>query len=140
MKLEETIKQVNNIFIEVLENDSIIVNEETTSKDIDEWDSLNHIMLVVEIEQYFSISFTAEEVNGFKNVGQMSNIFHTCILLVVCKGHLSKIRQRAALKTAVMLTFNTECDDDLRRNQDFQHDVKVGSNHSRGFQIDSKYP
>ena len=71
MKLEETIKQVNNIFIEVLQNDSIIVNEETTSKDIDDWDSLNHIMLVVEIEQYFSISFTAEEVNGFKNVGQM---------------------------------------------------------------------
>ena len=71
MKLEEILKQVNIIFIEVLENDSITLKGETTSKDIDEWDSLNHIMLIVEIEQVFSISFTAEEVNGFENVGQM---------------------------------------------------------------------
>ncbi|MCX6210736.1 MAG: acyl carrier protein [Bacteroidetes bacterium] len=71
MSKEEVIKKVNEIFIDVLENDSIIINDETTANDIEEWDSLNHIMLVVEIEKQFGIRFSANEVQGFKNVGEM---------------------------------------------------------------------
>jgi acyl carrier protein len=71
MNIEDIIKEVNKVFIDVLENEDISINYETNARDIDEWDSLNHIMLVVGIESHFSISFTTEEVNGFKNVGQM---------------------------------------------------------------------
>jgi acyl carrier protein len=70
-QLNEVIGTVNEIFIDVLENDSIIVKYETTAADIAEWDSLNHIALVVEIEKKFGIQFTAKEIQDFKNVGEM---------------------------------------------------------------------
>lgn len=71
MTTEEIIKEVNNIFIDVLDNDGIVVKHETTSADIEEWDSLNHIQLVVAIEKHFKIRFTAAEIVNFNNVGEM---------------------------------------------------------------------
>lgn len=71
MNTEDIIKEVNNIFIDVLDNDGIIVQYNTTSDDIEEWDSLNHIQLVVAIEKYFKIRFTAAEIVNFNNVGEM---------------------------------------------------------------------
>ena len=57
MNVEEIIKQVNVIFIDVLDNTDILIKNETTSDDIEEWDSLNHIQLVVAIEKYFNVRF-----------------------------------------------------------------------------------
>jgi acyl carrier protein len=70
-QLNEVLGTVNEIFIDVLENDSIVVKYETTADDIEEWDSLNHIALVVAIEKKFGIQFTAKEIQDFKNVGEM---------------------------------------------------------------------
>ena len=42
--------------------------------DVDEWDSLSHILLVVAIEKYFQIEFTAKEMQNFKNVGEMCEV------------------------------------------------------------------
>lgn len=71
MNVEEIIKQVNNIFIDVLDNTDIVIKPEITSDDIEEWDSLNHIQLVVAIEKYFNVRFTAAEIVNFMNVGDM---------------------------------------------------------------------
>ena len=71
MSTEEIIKQVNEIFIDVLDNDGITIKNETTSADIEEWDSLNHIQLIVAIEKHFKIRFTSTEIVSFKNVGEM---------------------------------------------------------------------
>jgi acyl carrier protein len=71
MTTNEIIEQVNEIFIDVLENPDIVISGETTANDVPEWDSLNHIMLVVEIEKKFRIRFSSGEVGGFKNVGEM---------------------------------------------------------------------
>jgi len=70
---EEVISKVNDIFIDVLENENIVLGYETTAEDIPEWDSLNHIALVVTIEKKFGIQFTAKEIQDFKNVGEMCN-------------------------------------------------------------------
>ena len=70
-QLNEVLGTVNEIFIDVLENDSIVVQYETTADDIEEWDSLNHIALEVAIEKKFGIQFTAKEIQDFKNVGEM---------------------------------------------------------------------
>lgn len=77
MNTEEIIRQVNDIFIEVLDNPDIKIGYETTSQDVEEWDSLNHIQLVVAIEKHFKIRFTSAEIINFKNVGEMCNAIKT---------------------------------------------------------------
>ena len=69
--MNEILEQVNSVFKDVLDNEEIIVTANTTADDIDEWDSLSHIQLVVAIEKHFKIRFTSSEINNFKNVGEM---------------------------------------------------------------------
>tara|TARA_B100001063_G_C16773132_1_gene563073 strand:- start:2085 stop:2348 length:264 start_codon:yes stop_codon:yes gene_type:complete len=64
-------EKINNIFRDVLENEEINIKYETTANDVDEWDSLSHILLVVAIEKNFQIEFTTKEIQDFKNVGEM---------------------------------------------------------------------
>ncbi len=72
MTTDEIMKRLNEVFAEVMENPTIQISKATTSADVPEWDSLNHIMLVVEIEKAFGIQFASGEVNGFRNVGEMA--------------------------------------------------------------------
>ena len=71
MSNEEILKEINEIFVEVLENTEIIISELTTAEDIEEWDSLSHIMLVTEIEKKFNKRFTSFEILSWKRVSDM---------------------------------------------------------------------
>lgn len=71
MQKEEIIKAVQGVFIDVLEDDDIVLNYNTTADDIEDWDSLNNILLIVEIEKKFKLKFKLEEIHSFKNVGEM---------------------------------------------------------------------
>lgn len=67
----DILKDVNVIFKDVLENDDLVISRETTSADVEEWDSLNHIQLIVAIEKHFKLKFSAAEIRNWKNVGEM---------------------------------------------------------------------
>jgi acyl carrier protein len=67
----EILKKVNGVFVDVLDNDKIALKNETTAGDVDEWDSLHHIQLVVAIEKQFKIRFTSREIQSWKNIGEM---------------------------------------------------------------------
>ena len=71
MKREEIIYKLNEIFRDVFDDQAITVKEETTSEDIDGWDSLIHITLIAEIEDCFEIKFPMKKVISMKNVGEM---------------------------------------------------------------------
>ena len=71
MEFQEILKEVNNIYIDELDNDDIVLTAETTAKDIEEWDSLSHIQLIVAIEKHFKIKFLSSEIQCWQNVGQM---------------------------------------------------------------------
>jgi acyl carrier protein len=71
MKKEEIIAQVTEIFKDILDNDEIELTEETTANDVEEWDSLTHIQLVVAIEKHFKVRFTSREIQRWKNIGEM---------------------------------------------------------------------
>jgi acyl carrier protein len=59
------------IFREILENDEIEISETTVAADIPEWDSLNHIYLVVAIEKQFNTKFTTHQIQSWQCVGDM---------------------------------------------------------------------
>lgn len=71
MEVEQIMNQVNTIFVDILDNPDIKINYETTANDVEEWDSLTHIQLVVAIEKHFKIRFSSSEIQNFKNVGEM---------------------------------------------------------------------
>lgn len=68
---QEILNDVNNVFKDILDNDAIVVNEQSTADEVKEWDSLSHIQLIVGIEKYFKIRFTGSQINNFKNIGEM---------------------------------------------------------------------
>ena len=59
------------IFRQVFDDDSIELFDEMTADDIDEWDSLTHITLIVAAEKEFEIRLNAAEIQRLKNVGGM---------------------------------------------------------------------
>jgi acyl carrier protein len=69
-----TLEKLNPIFRQVFEDDDIIVKRETTSDDIDAWDSLSHINLVMAIEMEFKIRFALGELQSLKNVGHLADL------------------------------------------------------------------
>lgn len=74
MTRETIFDRLNAIFRDLFDDDTISVLEATTAQDIDDWDSLAHINLIVAIEQDFGIKFSMGEVTGMKNVGEMVDI------------------------------------------------------------------
>ena len=71
MEIDIILAELTPIFRKELDNDSINLTREITANDIEEWDSLTHIQLVVALEKHFKIKFTSSEIQGFKNVGEI---------------------------------------------------------------------
>jgi len=71
MTVEEVLSSFNEIFIDVLDEDDIVVEMETTADDVEDWDSLTHVQLIVAIEKKFKVKFTISEIESYQNVGQM---------------------------------------------------------------------
>ena len=74
MTREEIFEGLNEVFQDVFDDEDIVVNETTTADDIEDWDSLEHINLIVAVERHFGMKFSMGEVTGMKNVGAMADI------------------------------------------------------------------
>ncbi len=71
MTRERVFEILNDIFRENFDDDGIELNDETSSADIEDWDSLEQINLIVAIQDEFKVKFNINEVNSMKNVGEM---------------------------------------------------------------------
>ena len=74
MTREQTFEKLNEVFRDVFDDDSICVTDTTTSDDIEDWDSLEHINLISAVEQEFGMKFNMGQVVTMKNVGEMADI------------------------------------------------------------------
>lgn len=63
-------KKLEHILRTVFDNTSIVIRDNLSAEEIAEWDSLNHINLIVAVEKEFAIRFTTREVYAAKNVGE----------------------------------------------------------------------
>ena len=74
MTREEVYETLNGVFQDVFDDESIEVHDETTSDDIEDWESLEHINLIAAVEQEFGVKFNMGQVVSMKNVGEMVDI------------------------------------------------------------------
>ncbi len=74
MQREEVYAKLNEVFRDVFDDEEIEVTDATTAADIDGWDSLEHINLVVAVEKCYDIKFNMGEVAKLKNVGEMVDL------------------------------------------------------------------
>ena len=74
MERLELVGRLTKIFHRIFSDDSIILLDELTANDVNNWDSLTHMILISEIEQDFNIKFKLKELNKMKNVGVLIEI------------------------------------------------------------------
>ena len=67
----EIMNKVAQIFRDVFDDKELVVNDNTCANDIDDWDSIEHINLVLAIEKEFSIKFDMNEIARLKSVGEI---------------------------------------------------------------------
>lgn len=79
MSREEVFERVTDIFRDVFDDDELVISDSTNSEDIEDWDSLEHIQLVVGMEKEFKVKFDIKTVNSLENVGQMVDLILSMI-------------------------------------------------------------
>ena len=72
--MNEIYEKLNEIFREVFNNPEIYLTPETTADDIEEWDSMTHMNLIMMVELRFGIEFEQSEVMGLENVGELAEL------------------------------------------------------------------
>ena len=69
--MDQILERLTNVFQDVFDDDSIVLTENSTADDIEEWDSLNQIKIILACEKEFNIKLNARDINTLENVGAM---------------------------------------------------------------------
>lgn len=79
MVRNEVIEKLTPIFREVFNDNNLVINEEMTANDVENWDSLTHMVMITKVEEVFDIKFKLKELNRLKKTGDLINIVLTKI-------------------------------------------------------------
>ena len=71
MDIEEVKNRLTDIFRDVFNDPSLVLNENMTADDVEAWDSLSHINMIVAVEKGFGVKFTTRDVRSLKKVGDL---------------------------------------------------------------------
>ena len=72
--LMATLEIMNDIFRKVFEDNSLVITRKTTANDIEEWDSLTHMNLIMVLEKQFKIKFSLSEIENLSSVGDLVDL------------------------------------------------------------------
>jgi acyl carrier protein len=74
--MEDRMERLNQIFRDVFDDDELNITRQTTAKDVEGWDSLMHVTLVVNVEATFKLKFSSSEVAALQTVGELLDLIN----------------------------------------------------------------
>lgn len=77
MASDSTLEQLRDIMLDVFDLDDVEVTPATTAEDIEEWDSLSHVRLVVAVERRFGFKLKNAEIEALKSVGDLVTLIES---------------------------------------------------------------
>ena len=77
MQLDDIYAQLTTVFHDLFDDDTLVLTPELTAADVPEWDSFNHINLIVAVEQRFKIKFQTAELEALHTVGHLADLIQT---------------------------------------------------------------
>lgn len=81
-----TYDRLTKIFREVFDDDTIVLTPETTAADIRDWDSANHVSLIVSIESRMKVRFKTSELESLHNVGHLATLLEAKLQANAAQG------------------------------------------------------
>ena len=70
----EILTTIRDVLADVVDDPSLQISESTTADDVPEWDSINHVKLLIGLESDLGFRFETQEVSGLKNVGELIDV------------------------------------------------------------------
>ncbi len=77
MERATIVTRLTEVFRKVFNNDTLVLRDYLTADDIENWDSLTHMVLIYEIENEFQVKFRLKELNKMRNVGNLIDLLLT---------------------------------------------------------------
>jgi acyl carrier protein len=74
MSMSNTLARLNLVFRDVFDDEDLEISTVTTADDVEGWDSLMHVTLMLRVEKAFGVRFTSSQVAGLENVGQLVDL------------------------------------------------------------------
>ena len=80
MKRTEILEKVQHVVSDVLDLEDLVISEETTASEVEDWDSIMHVEIIVELENTFDVKFRTVEIEDFKKVGDIVSSIESKII------------------------------------------------------------
>ena len=74
MEKQEIVEKMTEIFKEVFSDNNIVIKDEMTANDVENWDSLTHMLMITKVEEEFGVKFKLKELNRLKQVGDIVDL------------------------------------------------------------------
>ena len=74
MEKLDIVEKLTTIFHEIFSDDTIVLSDDMTAADVENWDSLTHMLMITKVEEVFGIRFKLRELNKLKNVGNLCDL------------------------------------------------------------------
>ena len=71
MERSEVLSKLQIIIREAVDDDEVVISEDTIASDVDGWDSLANVLILGEIQNEFGVKFTSTEVKNIENIGRL---------------------------------------------------------------------
>lgn len=74
MNRNEIVEKLTTVFHEVFKDNTIVLRDEMTANDVENWDSLTHMVMITKVEETFGVKFKLKELNRLKQVGDLISV------------------------------------------------------------------